>query len=94
MTKPTGLRVASIAKGSAVLLFSALLFPSCSQSGSGENEVSPGDTETVSKDTGFSQRDSAGILIAETTAEVAGTPLEWEIDPVPLLVLGSEENES
>lgn len=38
---------------------------------------------------GFSQRDSAGVLIAVTQAEIAQRPLGWTVDSVPSLVIGA-----
>lgn len=40
----------------------------------------------------FSQRDSLGVVISTTSGEAAWTPLEWEVDSVPDLVIGSGES--
>ena len=53
-----------------------------------------GGEEDALPDQEASVQDSAGILIVETPEEIATAPLGWKIDSVPLLALGSEENES
>ena len=44
--------------------------------------------EPTSSDTGFTQYDSAGVIISVTPAAEANAPLEWKIDPDEVLRIG------
>jgi len=94
MTRTRGSCGTLFASGFHSFLFVALVLSACSQGPRGESEPSQNATDHSSVNTGSSQKDSAGIKITETLAEAASAPLDWEVDPVPSLVIGSEEIEA
>jgi len=73
-----------------MLAFIVLSLSACGQDTSTEDS-SPEDS-TPPATPGFSQRDSAGILISVTEGSSASAPLDWEVDSVPDLVLGTSSD--
>ncbi len=92
--RSTLLRVASVSRGYPLLILATFLLAACRQSGPGGSESSPSVSDTLRTNANSYQKDSSGVLITETTAQVATAPLKWEIDPVPTLAIGSEEIEA
>jgi len=53
----------------------------------------PGEDDDPSSSGTFMQRDSAGVVIATTLGEAAWAVLDWEVDSLPDLDIGSGESE-